>query len=70
MENLAILQHQNTLCYAIIHGSAYWPQVWRFEQRDYIYLQQTTPTILDVIGRRVILHVQKVLLSKVLLLEG
>jgi hypothetical protein len=24
MENLAIAQHQNTLCYAIIRGGGYW----------------------------------------------
>ncbi len=41
-----------------------------FEQGDYVYLQQITPTILDVIARHVILCVQKVLPSGMLLLEG
>jgi hypothetical protein len=35
-----------------------------------MYLQQTTLITLDVIVRCVILHMQKVLPSKVLLLEG
>jgi len=41
-----------------------------FEPRDYVYLQQITPTTLDVIISRVILCVQKVLPFEVLLLEG
>jgi hypothetical protein len=28
----------------MIRGGGYWPQVHRFEPRDYVYLQQTTPT--------------------------
>jgi hypothetical protein len=36
---LAIAQHQNTLCYAIIYGGGYRPQVQRFEPRYYVYLQ-------------------------------
>jgi len=31
MENLAIAQHWDTLCYAIICGGGYWPQIQRFE---------------------------------------
>jgi len=38
MENFAIAQHQNTLHYAIICGGGHWPQVQRFEQRNYVYL--------------------------------
>lgn len=37
---------------------------------DYVYPQQITPITLDVIVRRIVLRVQKVLLSKVLLLKG
>jgi len=37
---------------------------------DYVYLQQTTPTTLDVTAGRIILRVQKVLASGVLMLEG
>ncbi len=68
MENLAIAQHQNTMRYAIVFGGGYRPWVWRFEPKDYVYLQQTTPTTLDVTMRHVILHVQKVLLSRTLLM--
>jgi hypothetical protein len=44
--------------------------VHRFCPRDYIYLQQTTPTTLDVTAGRIILRVREVLGSGVLLLEG
>ncbi len=40
------------------------------ELGDYVYLQQTTPTTLDVTTDRVILHVQKVLPFEIFLLEG
>jgi hypothetical protein len=39
MENLAIVQHRNTIWYATICGRGYWPQVHRFEPRDYVYMQ-------------------------------
>jgi len=51
-----------------VFGGGYQPWVWRFEPKDYVYLQQTTPTTLDVTIRHVILHVQKVLLSRTLLM--
>jgi hypothetical protein len=71
MENLAIAQHQDTLHYAIVLGGGYRPWVWRFELKDYVYLQQTTWTTLDVTITHVILHVWKVLPSRTLLmLEG
>jgi hypothetical protein len=44
-------------------------RVHKFELRDYVYLQRTTPTTLDVIAGPVILCVQKVLPFKILL-EG
>ncbi len=69
-ENLAITQHRDTLHYAIIHGGGYWLQIWRFEQRDYVYLQQITLTTLDVIIRHVILHVRKVLPSGMFVARG
>ncbi len=37
---------------------------------DYVYLQQTTPTTLDVMACRTILRVQEVLVFGVLMLEG
>ncbi len=37
---------------------------------DYVYLQQTAPMTLDVMGGRTILRVRKVLASGVLMLEG
>jgi hypothetical protein len=70
MENLAIAQHQDTLHYVTICGGGYQPKIQRFEQGDYVYLQQTTLTTLDVTIKHVILRVWKVLPFGMLLLEG
>jgi hypothetical protein len=43
-ENLAIIQHQDTLHYAIIQKHGYWPRVYRFELRNYVYKQHITST--------------------------
>jgi hypothetical protein len=48
LENLSTAQHRDTLRYATIQGRGYRPQVRRFRPGDYVYLQQTTPTTLDV----------------------
>jgi hypothetical protein len=69
-ENLAIAQHRDTLRYAIIWGGGYRPSIPRFHVGDYVYLQQTAPTTLDVTAGRTILQVRKVLASGVLMLEG
>jgi hypothetical protein len=39
MENLAIAQHQDTLCYATICGGDYWFWIWKFKWGNYVYLQ-------------------------------
>jgi hypothetical protein len=70
LENLSIAQHRDTLWYATIRGGGYRPQVRRFCSGDYVYLQQTVPTTLDVTARRIILRMREVLGSRVLLLEG
>jgi hypothetical protein len=70
LENLSIAQHRDTLRYATIRGGGYRPQVRRFQPGDYVYLQQTAPTTLDVTAGRIILRVCEVLGSGVLLLEG
>jgi hypothetical protein len=70
LENLSIVQYKDTLRYATIQGRGYQPQVHRFRPGDYVYLQQTAPTTLDVTTGRVILRVREVLGSGVLLLEG
>ncbi|PTQ36949.1 hypothetical protein MARPO_0060s0038 [Marchantia polymorpha] len=69
-ENLAIAQHRDTLRYATIRGGGYRPSIRRFHVGDYVYLQQTAPTTLDVTAGRTILRVREVLPSGVLLLEG
>jgi hypothetical protein len=69
-KNLAIAQHKDTLRYAIIRGGGYRPSIRRFHVGDYVYLQQTTPTTLDVTAGRTILRVREVLASGVLMLEG
>jgi hypothetical protein len=52
LENLSIAQHRDTLRYATIQGGGYRPQVRRFRPGDYVYLQQTAPTTLDVTAGR------------------
>ncbi len=69
-KNLAIAQHRDTLRYATIRGGDYRPSICRFHVGDYVYLQQTAPTTLDVMASRTILRVQKVLAFGVLMLEG
>ncbi|BBN02223.1 hypothetical protein Mp_2g13720 [Marchantia polymorpha subsp. ruderalis] len=69
-ENLAIAQHRDTLRYATIRGGDYRPSILRFHVGDYVYLQQTAPTTLDVTAGRTILRVREVLPYGVLLLEG
>lgn len=69
-ENLAIAQHRDTLRYAIIRAGGYRPGVRRFNPGDYVSLQQTASTTLDVTAGRTILRVREVLPSGVLILEG
>jgi hypothetical protein len=69
-ENLAIAQHRDTLRYATIWGGGYRPSIRRFHVGDYVCLQQTAPTTLDVMTSRTILQVREVLVSGVLMLEG
>jgi hypothetical protein len=61
LENLSIAQHRDTLWYATIRGGGYRPQVRWFQPGDYVYLQQTAPTTLDVTVERIILRVREVL---------
>ncbi|OAE21422.1 hypothetical protein AXG93_3954s1120 [Marchantia polymorpha subsp. ruderalis] len=68
-ENLAIAQHRDTLRYATIRGGGYRPSIRRFCAGDYVYLQHTASTTLDVTVGRTILRVQEVLPSGVLMLE-
>jgi len=69
-ENLAITQHEDALRCAIIQGGGYRPSIHRFHVGDYVNLQQTAPTTLDVTTSHIILRMRKVLASKVLMLEG
>jgi hypothetical protein len=69
-QNLAIAQHRNTLRYATIRGGGYRPGIRSFAPGDFVYLQQTAPTTLDVTAGRTILRVREVLPSGVLMLEG
>ena len=70
IENLFIAQHRDTLRYARIRSVAYRPQLRRFQQGNYVYLQHEAPTTLDVKVGRTILRVKEVLPSGLLLLEG
>jgi hypothetical protein len=69
-ENLAIAQHKDTLWYAIIRGGGYRPSIRKFHVGDYVYLQQTALTTLDVMPGRTILRMREVLDFGVLMLEG
>jgi hypothetical protein len=69
-KNFTIVQHKDTLRYATIRGGGYRPSIRRFHVGVYVYLQQTTPTTLNVMTGRTILRVQEVLTSGVLMLEG
>jgi hypothetical protein len=55
------------LCHYLKGG--YWLQVHKLHLGDYMYLHKTTLIMLNVIMEHVILHVRKVLLFKVLLVE-
>ncbi len=68
MENLIITQYWDTFQYANVWEGSYQLQVCRFKLGDYVYLQHSTPTMLDVIVRCVILHLEKVLPFGVLML--
>ena len=46
--NLAIVQHCHTLRYTTIRGRGYQPRLQKLMPGDYVYLQQTAPTTLDV----------------------
>lgn len=54
VENLEIVQHWYTLHYATIWEGGYRSPIRRFKWGDYVYLQQTTSIMLDVIRRCVI----------------
>jgi hypothetical protein len=56
-ENLAIVQHRDTLRYATIRGGGYRPSIRRFHVGDYVYLQQIAPMMLNVTTCRTILRV-------------
>ncbi len=70
MENLAITQHYNILCYAIIGGADYQPHIHRFKLGDCVLVANSRSIILDVIIGHVSKCVQKVLSSEMLLLKG
>jgi len=55
LENLSIVQYKDILHYAMIRGGGNRPHVRRFLLGDYVYLQQTVPTTLDVTIGRIIL---------------
>lgn len=48
MQNLAIAQHRDQLRYAHIRGGSWRPKVRRFQPGDFVYLQHTPETTLDV----------------------
>jgi hypothetical protein len=70
MEHLSITHHRDILHYAHIHSGAYRPQLWRFWQGDYVYLQCEAPTTMDVKAGCIILRMKEMLQSDLLILEG
>jgi site-specific DNA-cytosine methylase len=70
MRNLAIAQQRDTRRYAQVRGGGYRPRIRRYEVGDYVYLQQTAPTTLDVTAGRIVLRVTEVGPTGVLTLVG
>jgi hypothetical protein len=58
-EKFVIVQHRDTLWYVTIHGGRYWSHIWKYTLGDYVYLEQTTLTMLDVIVGCVMLRTTK-----------
>jgi hypothetical protein len=70
MENLSIIQHQNTLWYAHTRGGSYKPKVRQFDVGDFVYLQRQPNDILDTSSNRTILRIKTIKPSGVLELQG
>jgi hypothetical protein len=64
MENLAITQHYNMLCCAIICGADYQQIILRFKLGDCVFVANSRSITLDVIIGYVNKCVQKVLSSE------
>lgn len=62
-QNLTIIQHCDKLKHATICGRGYMPSIRLFALDDFVYLQQTPPTILDVFVGHTTLGVHKILSS-------
>ena len=60
MENLSIAQQRDILRHAQIHNGVYQPQLQRFQQGDYVYLQREAPTTLNVRAGRTIFWMKEV----------
>jgi hypothetical protein len=64
LDNLTIVQHWNTHFSMPLFGEVVINLKFLYLiQKDYVYLQQTTPTILNVITRYVIVSVQNVVVG-------
>ena len=69
-DNLVVVQHYDTLRFATIRIRRNCPHLQRFALGDYVYLQQTSLVILDVLSSRIILKIKNILPSGALKLEG
>jgi len=70
MENLSIVQHQDTLWYAHTRSDSYKPKVRQFDVGDFVYLQRQPNDILNTSSSRIILRIMVIKPSGVLELQG
>jgi hypothetical protein len=68
--NLAIVQHRDTLRYAHTRSGDYKPKLKRFEEGDLVYLKRQRADLMDPRVGRIILRVVKIEPNGRLLLEG
>jgi hypothetical protein len=71
LQNLSIAQHRDQRRYAVTRSAGYQPRVYRFQEGDFVYLQQLQRhSTLQPKARPSILRVQQVKPSGVLVLQG
>jgi hypothetical protein len=70
MENLSIVQHQDTLQYVHKRGDSYKPKVKQFDAGNFVYLQRQANDTLNISFSHIILRIKVIRPSSVLELQG
>ncbi len=60
MENLSIVQHQDTLRYAHTRGGSYKPKVRQFDVGDFVYFQRQPNDTLYTFSGHTILRIKAI----------